>query len=156
MAATSTAAGQLAASLGTASVLLAGAASAQEAAKATPEDRWVVSVTAYAWAPSVEGHSSVGGRRADVDMPFSDLLEDFAFGAMGTVAARRGPFGFYLNPFFARTRSDEGGDRIAARVTSDSSMVGVGGLYRLLDWQAAPGAAGPRGGQLEALAGVRM
>jgi hypothetical protein len=145
-----------AASAAAASMFLAGAASAQEAAKSTPEDRWVVSLTAYAWAPSVEGDASVRGREAEVDMPFSDLLEDLAFGAMGAVAARRGPFGFYVNPFFARTRSDAGGGDFEARVRSDSSMVGVGGLYRLLDWEAAPDAAGPRGGQLEALAGVRV
>jgi hypothetical protein len=35
-------------------------------------------------------------------------------------------------------------------------MVGIGGLYRLLDWEAEPDTSGPRGGQLEALAGVRI
>ena len=35
-------------------------------------------------------------------------------------------------------------------------MVGAGGLYRLFDWEAEPEAAGPRGGQVEALAGVRV
>src|SRR5215510_6974563 len=147
---------ELAAPLVAAFMLSAGAAAAQEAAKATPEDRWVVSVTAYAWAPSVDGHTRVGGQKAEVDMPFSDMLEDLAFGAMGAVAARRDRFGFYVNPFFARTRSDEGSGRIEARVRSDSSMVGVGGLYRLLDWEAEPDASGPRGAQLEALAGVRV
>ena len=137
-------------------VLQAATASAQEAAKATPEDRWVVSVTAYAWAPSVDGHARVRGQKAEVDMPFSDMLEDLTFGAMGMVAERRGRFGFYVNPFFARTRSDEGSGRIESRVRSDTSMVGVGGLYRLLDWEAEPDAAGPRGAQLEALAGVRL
>ena len=67
-----------------------------------------------------------------------------------------GRFGFYVNPFFARTRSDEGSGRIEARVRSDTTMVGLGGLYRLLDWEAEPDAPGPRGGQLEALAGVRV
>ena len=99
----------LARPLGVTALVLAGPTTAQEAAKATPEDRWVVSVTAYAWAPSVEGHTRVGGQKADVDMPFADMLEDLTFGAMGMVAARRGRFGFYVNPFFARTRSDEGG-----------------------------------------------
>ena len=137
-------------------MLLAGAASAQEAATATPEDRWEVSVTAYAWAPSVEGHTRVGGQKADVDTPFSDLLKDLTFGGMGAVAARRGRFGFYVNSFFGRTRSDEGSGRIEARVRSDTAMVGLGGLYRLLDWQAEPDMSWLRGGQLEALAGVRV
>ena len=137
-------------------LLLAAAAQAQEAARDTPEDRWVVSVIAYAWAPSVDGHASVGGQKADVDMPFSDMLEDLTLGAMGAVSARRGRFGFYVNPFFARTRSDESSGDFETRVRSDSSMVGVGGLYRLLDWEAEPAAAGPRGGQLEALAGARV
>ena len=71
-------------------VLLAGTALAQEAAKATPEDRWVVSVTAYAWVLSADGHTKVAGQKADVNLPFSDLLEDLTFAGMGTVAARRG------------------------------------------------------------------
>ena len=124
-----------AAPLGAAAMLLAGAAAAQEAAKATPEDRWVVSATAYAWATSVDGHAKVGGQKADVDMQFSDLLEDLTFAGMGSVAARRGRFGFYVNPFFGRTRSDEGSGRFEARVRSDTTMLGLGGLYRL--WNCA-------------------
>ncbi len=145
-----------AAPLGAAAMLLAGAAAAQEAAKATPEDRWVVSATAYAWATSVDGHAKVGGQKADVDMQFSDLLEDLTFAGMGSVAARRGRFGFYVNPFFGRTRSDEGSGRFEARVRSDTTMLGLGGLYRLLDWEAESDSSGPRGAQLEALAGVRI
>ena len=115
----------------------------------------MVSATAYAWATSVDGHTRVGGQKAEVDMPFSDLLKDLTLAGMGSVAARRGRFGFYLNPFFARTRSDEGSGRIEARVRSDTTMVGLGGLYRLLDWEA--GRSPPRrGAQLEALAGVRI
>lgn len=156
MAASMTTARRLAAALGAAVPLLAGAAAAQEAAKDTPEDRWVVSATAYAWASSIDGHASLGGRRAEVDVPFSDLLEDLSLAGMGWVAARRGRFGFYVSPFFARTRSDEGSGQFQARVRSDTTMVGLGGLYRLLDWEAAPGAAGPRGGQLEAIGGARI
>ena len=137
-------------------VLLAGTAFAQEAAKATPEDRWVVSVTAYAWALSADGHTKVAGQKADVDLPFSDLLEDLTFAGMGTVAARRGRLGFYVSPFFGRTRSDEGSGQLEARVRSDTTMLGLGGSYRLLDWEAQPEAAGPRGAQLEALAGIRL
>lgn len=142
--------------LGGCALLLADPTVAQEAARATPEDRWVVSVTAYAWATSVDGHAKVGGQKADVDLPFSDLLEDLTFAGMGTVAARRGRFGFYVSPFFGRTRSDEGSGRIEARVRSDTTMLGLGGMYRLLDWEAAPDSSGPRGAQLEALAGVRI
>jgi hypothetical protein len=145
-----------AAPLGLASMLLAGAAAAQEAATATPEDHWVVSATAYAWATSVDGHARVGGQKAEVDMPFSDLLKDLTLAGMGTVAARHGRFGFYVSPFFGRTRSDEGGGNIEARVRSDTTMLGLGGMYRLLDWEADPDSSGPRGGQLEALAGVRI
>ena len=146
---------RLAAPLGAAAMLLAGAAAAQEAATATPEDRWVVSVTAYAWAPSVDGHASVGGQKADVDMPFSDMLADLAFGAMGMVAARRGRFGFYVNPFFARTRSDEGSGRIEARVRSEPAWSASAACTGCSTGRPSR-SAGPRGAQLEALAGVRL
>ena len=76
-----------AAPLATKLMLLASVAIAQEAATATQGDRWVVSATAYAWATSVDGHAKVAGQKADVDMPFSDLLKDLSLAGMGTVAA---------------------------------------------------------------------
>jgi hypothetical protein len=90
-------------------------------------------------------------------MPFSDLPEeDLTFAGMGTVAAHHGCYGYYANPFFARTRSDEGSGASEARVRSDTTMIGAGGLHRLFNWEAERNAAGPRGGQLEALAGLRV
>lgn len=135
---------------------LAATAAAQEPVTATPADRWVVSATTFAWATSVDGHASVGGQKVDIDLPFSDTLQDLSMAAMGTVAARRGDFGFYVTPFFSRTRSNEKAGGLEGRVRSDTTMLGVGGLYRLLDWEVDPEAPGPQGGQLEFGAGLRV
>ena len=123
---------------------------------ATPGDRWVVSATAYAWATSVDGHAKVAGQKADVDMPFSDLLKDLSLAGMGTVAARYGRFGFYVSPFFARTRSDEGSGQFEARVQERHDH---GGRRRPLPagrLGSRAGGGGAARGQLEALAGVRV
>ena len=139
-----------------AALFVSDSATGQERASDTPPDRWVVAATTFAWAISVDGHASVGGQKADVDLPFSDTLKDLSMAAMGTVAARHGAFGIYVTPFFSRTRSDEEVGDLEARVRSDTTMLGFGGLYRLVDWEAEAGARGFQGGQLELGLGARI
>jgi hypothetical protein len=45
-------------------------------------DQWVITVAPYLWATSMDGHATVGGTKADVDVPFKDVLKDLSFGAM--------------------------------------------------------------------------
>ena len=50
-------------------------------------DRWKFGGSAYLWAAGVEGTDSAGD---EIDVSFSDILEDLDGGIMGIIAAQRG------------------------------------------------------------------
>lgn len=138
-------------------LLAASAAHAQEAASATPADRWVLSATAYFWAAALDGNGALRGRDFDVDVPFSDIWESLSVGFMGTAAARKGDWGFYVSPFFVRIGDDAEVGSAKFRYRNDTTFLGFGGTYRLADWQSPDTSyGGPKGAQLEALAGGRV
>ncbi|HMR33989.1 MAG TPA: hypothetical protein PKA13_06065 [Geminicoccaceae bacterium] len=142
-----------------AAVLLAGAvtARAQEAASPPPSDRWELSATAYFWAAALDGDGALRGRGFDVDVPFSDVWESLSVGFMGTAVARKGDWGFYVSPFFVRIGDDAEVGGAKFRYRNDTTFLGVGGTYRLLDWQNPDTShGGPKRAQLEALAGGRV
>ena len=63
-------------------------------------------VAPYLWAARLDGDAKVSGVEADVDVSFKDTLEDLSFAGMAIVEARKGRFGFAVNPLFVRTESD--------------------------------------------------
>lgn len=132
------------------------AAHAQDTGGEASGEAWVVSATVYAWAFSLDGKGAVRGRDFDVDVSFGDILEDLSVAAMGTVAARKGRFGFFVSPLFGRVESDAGIGPVQFRVRQDTTFLGFGGLYRLLDWKCSEGGPGPESLALEAYAGGRL
>ena len=75
------------------------------AAQSTDEpagDEWLVRVAPYLWATSLDGDAEVKGVKADVDVPFSDILKDLAFAGMLVVDVQKGRFGVGVNGVFAR------------------------------------------------------
>jgi hypothetical protein len=101
---------------------------AQEPAAAVPGHRWVVSATVYAWAFSLDGKAGIRGRDVDIDVSFGDILEDLSVAAMGTVAARKGRYGFYVSPLFGRVESDAEIGPLEFRGRNDTTFLGFGGL----------------------------
>ena len=57
------------------------------AATTTGDDTWSFAGSAYLWAAGVEGTSAEGD---EIDVSFSDILEDLDGGIMGVIAARKG------------------------------------------------------------------
>jgi hypothetical protein len=139
-------------------VLLASAtAHAQEPTAGSGEDKWVVSATLYAWAFSLDGKGAVRGNEFDVDVSFSDILDDLSFAAMGTVAARKGRFGFYVSPLFGRVEVDTEIGPFEFRTRQDTTFLGFGGLYQLIDWRRPEAATtAPESFALEAYGGGRL
>ncbi|MGH6917695.1 MAG: hypothetical protein ACREJ0_08320, partial [Geminicoccaceae bacterium] len=88
----------------------------------------------YLWATSMDGHASVGGIKADVDVPFSDILKDLSFGAMMLVDVEKGRFGVGVNGLFARVSSDTDVGPIEIDTTSDTGQLAVAPYYRVVDW----------------------
>jgi hypothetical protein len=100
----------------------------------TTNDRWAVTVAPYLWATSMDGHASVGGIKADVDVPFSDILKDLSFGAMMLVDVEKGRFGVGVNGLFARVSSDTDVGPIEIDSTSDTGQLAIAPYYRVVDW----------------------
>jgi hypothetical protein len=112
------------------------------ATAAPPGDRWTVTIAPYLWATSLDGHASVGGIKADVDVPFSDLLKDLSFGAMMLIDVEKDRFGIGVNSLFARVSPDSDVGPIEIDATSDTGQLSVAPYYRLVEWQYGVSSSG--------------
>jgi hypothetical protein len=115
--------------------------SADEPAQAAT-DRWTVTVAPYLWATSMDGNATVRGIESDVDLPFSDILKDLAFGAMMVVDVQKDRFGMGVNGVFARVSPHNEVRGIDIDTTSDTVQLGVAPYYRVLDWQYGVSSSG--------------
>jgi hypothetical protein len=100
----------------------------------TPRDRWTVTVAPYLWATSLDGHAAVRGIKADVDVPFSDLLKDLSFGAMMLIDIEKDRFGIGVNGLFARVSSDTDVGPIEIDTTSDTGQLVIAPYYCVVEW----------------------
>ncbi|HYZ25698.1 MAG TPA: hypothetical protein VE597_02215 [Geminicoccaceae bacterium] len=100
----------------------------------TTRDRWTVTVAPYVWATSLDGHAAVRGIKADVDVPFSDLLKDLSFGAMMLIDIEKDRFGIGANGLFARVSSDTDVGPIEIDTTSDTGQLVIAPYYRVVEW----------------------
>jgi hypothetical protein len=126
-----------------AAMLGAAPASAQQAEGTVPPgDRWTLTVAPYLWIASMDGHATVAGTKADVDVPFSDLLKDLSGGLMMGVDVEKGRFGIGVNGLFARVSSDAETNGIEIDATSDSGQLAILPYYRLVEWQYGTSASG--------------
>jgi hypothetical protein len=120
-----------------------GPAVAQQMEIATPPgDRWTVSVAPYLWIASMDGHASVGDIKADVDVPFSDILKDLSGGLMLAADVERGRFGIGVNGLFARVSSDTDVGDVEIDTTSDTGQLAILPYYRLVEWQYGTSSSG--------------
>jgi hypothetical protein len=133
-----------------------GPAAADDAAMPTA-DRWTISVAPYVWAARLDGNAKVKGIEADVDVSFKDSLENLNIAGMAIVEARRGRFGFAVNPFFVRTESDARSGPLEADNTTDVATMGAGLFYRVVDWEFARNSLGePQTIAIEPTVGARL
>jgi hypothetical protein len=59
----------------------------------TPGDTWRVTIAPYFMGAAMNGTTAVAGQELAVDVPFSKILDNLQFGAMGLVVARKGNWG---------------------------------------------------------------
>jgi hypothetical protein len=118
---------------------------------------WDISVAPYLWAARLDGDAKVQGIEADVDISFKDTLENLSIAGMAIIEARRGSFGFALNPLLVRTKDDSGSGRLETDVEADIATMGAGAWYRVAEWEIGRGGSGAaRTLAVEPLAGARL
>jgi hypothetical protein len=72
--------------------LLPTAALADETAASPAEEPWEFTIGPYGWALGLAGEINPGGNRIDVDLSFSEILDDLQFAAFTQFTARKGPW----------------------------------------------------------------
>lgn len=106
-----------------------------------PSDGWTFSAAAYLWGAGISGESGVFGLPPqDVDMSFSDILEDLDFAFMGLGEARNGRFVMGMDLTYTKVGADVDNPRSAAnrlidKVSVDTTSWMVTGFagYSILD-----------------------
>ena len=115
------------------------------------QDGWEFGVSTYLWAAGVEGTSAAGD---EIDVSFSDVLEDLDGGLMGIIAARKGRWTLIADIIYLSihqtTSSTANIIGIPSKIDVDVKMKGYistfGVSYRVID---------DDGTSLDLLAGAR-
>ena len=70
------------------------------------EKDWSFNLSTYAWATSISGTISAGGRSADVDISFQDVVKHLDMAFMGSAELRYKRWGFMGDIIYARLHDD--------------------------------------------------
>jgi hypothetical protein len=100
-------------------------------APAAAEDDWSFTLSPYGWAMSLTGSAVVNGSPADVDLGFDTLLENFNFGGMVEMRARRGRFGGFTHVSYGKVSADETNGPDTVSVSSSLTFIEFGASYML-------------------------
>jgi hypothetical protein len=98
---------------------------------------WRYSIATYMWALSMKGDVTVKGNKSDVDIPFSDVLDELNIGGMVKFEASKDRFGFFADVMYSHLGKETTVDGIKIKPTTQSLWAGVGGFYRLGIWDLA-------------------
>jgi hypothetical protein len=126
-------------------------ATALPAKAGSGQDDWKFSGAAYLWAAGVEGTDAAGD---DIDVSFSDVLEDLDGGLMGILAARKGRWTLLADVLYLSIHQETSSTAniigIPAKLDVDVKLEGFvstfGVAYRVIDEDMA---------HLDLLAGAR-
>lgn len=135
-----------------ASVFPAVALSADIAAP-EPADGWTFTAALYGWAAGLDGEVAAFEQKpVEVDLSFSDILQNLDFAAMGLAEARNGPFMFGMDVAYVKIGADsnvqlDADTSVDLDVTATTWMVTGYGGYTLFDDDAV---------RLDLVAGARF
>lgn len=87
-------------------VLMAGPVESIPVQQQPAEKDWSFNLSTYAWATSISGTISAGGRSADVDISFKDVVKHLDMAFMGSAELRYRRWGFMGDIIYARLHDD--------------------------------------------------
>jgi hypothetical protein len=91
---------------GTARLLMAGSVETRFVPTQPAEKEWSFNLSLYGWATAIDGTISAGGRSADVDVAFKDVLKHLDMTFMGAAEVRYRRWGFMGDLVYARLHDD--------------------------------------------------
>lgn len=104
-------------------------------------DEWQFEFIPYLWAPGISSDLRLGPLpRSNSSVSSTSVLGALDFGAMGTLEARRGPWGALLDMQYVKlgvSRSGVFGAPVGVDVDYKQQIYTVAGLYRVIDTRVA-------------------
>jgi hypothetical protein len=91
---------------GTPAVLWAGSVETKFVPTQPAEKEWSFNLSTYGWATAIDGTISAGGRSADVDIAFKDVLKHLDMAFMAAAELRYKRWGFMGDLIYARLHDD--------------------------------------------------
>lgn len=115
-------------------------------ASSAAADDWQVTVSPYAWAVSLNGETTMGGNKLNIDASFTDLVDnsDSLVGFNTDIEVRKGRVGFYLGPSYAKLGFNNvaKGTPLEGDLTTELMFVDAAASYRVVDWPMKPRSGG--------------
>jgi hypothetical protein len=126
------------------------ALSAQTAPAPSAPEGWQFQVVPYLWGSGLDGGIGIGGRTADVDASFSNILDHLHFAAMGLVEAQRNQLVLLNDTIYVDVRGQ--------RATPGPLFSGVRPEQKLLILTPEAGyrILGAEGASVDAVGGIRL
>ena len=105
---------------------------------------WEFQVQPWLWALSINGTATVMGTQSDVDIGFSDILDQLNIGLFLQSEARYQRYGLITDFMYADLSTDEAVGPLSIEVDTDVLMATMAASYRLGPWGLGPDNYGPR------------
>lgn len=117
--------------------MTAGAAGAADPSPQEPVDQreWKIIVSPYVWGAALNGRASVLGVSTDVNVPFTETLENLDFAVMGNVEVSNGVMGAYFDGQYADVSTDKTIRSIDIGASMTTTMLSGGVYYRIYEAQ---------------------
>jgi len=103
-------------------------------------DDWKFAVTPYVWGAGINGTTTVGRHKADVDVSFNDILDNLDFAGMLNLQARKGRFGLYTDVTYLGVSNTtpvtgpSGVKLLDASTSIDTWIVDFGASWEAASW----------------------
>lgn len=101
------------------------------------EDAWQHTLVLYGVGASIDGTTGIAGVEADVDVGFSDIIDNLEFGAMAAYRAERGPWSVLGDLIYMRLEQRKDGigpaGNTRASVDADQIIVELSGGYAITE-----------------------
>jgi len=93
-----------------------------QAGEAKESEGWKIHIVPYLWMPSLNGTVGVRGQTADVDMSFSDILDDLSLAFMTNIEVSKGRFGMFANPLYTQLKDDTSTEILSQKIKVEATM----------------------------------
>src|SRR5262245_32231573 len=96
---------------------IAAQAQAADLAPIEEPEEWTFAVAPYLWAAGLKGDVGLFGQEpVDIDMSFSDVLNNLKFGGMVVSELNNGTFGVFSDLIYVKTEANESIERLLLNV----------------------------------------